>query len=87
MKKRFSFLIVCLVFCIFCISASAFANGVNVYPGCVVKFSSDTVKTQNTKSLFKANNYKINKSFKNYSLVMPETTISNGRNLRLSLNN
>ena len=87
MKKRFSFLIVCLVFCIFCISASAFANGVNVYPGYVVKFSSDTVKTQNTKSLFKANNYKINKSFKNYSLVMPETTISNGRNLRLSLNN
>ena len=75
MKKRFSFLIVCVLFCVFCVSASAYAKDVLVYPGYVVKFSQDSNKAVNTKKLFVSNNYKIQKSFKKYSLILPNNSI------------
>ena len=74
MEKRFSFLSVCLVICLLCVSASAYAKSVEVYPGYVVKFSQDENKTINTKRLFTANNYKIQKSFKRYSLILPNSS-------------
>lgn len=70
MKKRFSFFIVCLIVLLFAICDNAFSKQ-RVYPGYVVKFSNDTTKSKNTKSLFTFYNYKINKSYKNYSLIMP----------------
>ncbi|MGI6680000.1 MAG: S8 family peptidase [Bdellovibrionota bacterium] len=47
------------------------SNKLKVYPGYVVKFSNDKIEAKNTKQLFKSYNYRVQKSFKNYSLILP----------------